>query len=87
MTRLTDGKKTVEITIHEWTGKGWTPDWSNDFFVVATLPYDAEKEAYIVDDVDWCIDQAMDWEQAAGDFYYDTDSENRKVEISIKTVR
>lgn len=87
MTRLTDGKKTAEITIHEWAGKGWTPDWSNDFFVVATLPYDTEKETYIVNDVDWCIDQAMDWEQAAGDFYWDIDTENRRVEISIKTVR
>lgn len=32
MTRLTDGKKTVEIEMMVWEGSGYTPDWSKDFF-------------------------------------------------------
>lgn len=36
MTRLTDGTRTAEITINEWDGSEYTPDWSNDFLRSAT---------------------------------------------------
>lgn len=73
MTRLTDGKKTVEIEMCDWTGSGWTPDWSADFFEVGGLKRDEERDAYIVNDVDYCVEQAEDWEKGKGDFYYDED--------------
>lgn len=56
MTRLSDGKRVVEITMNEWTGTGYTPDWSNDFFNVGCLPYDEENDYYIVDDIEYCIE-------------------------------
>ena len=40
----------------------YSPDWSNDFF-------DGAKD---VPDVDYCIEQARDWENGEGD-YYDPD--------------
>lgn len=62
MTRLTDGKRTVEITMRTWDGSGYGPDWSNDCFNISALEYDEEKEAYKVVDVEYCIDWAKSWE-------------------------
>lgn len=62
MTRFTDGKKTLEITMMVWNGSGYSPDWSNDCFNISSLEYDEEKEAYIVDDVDYLAEVARDWE-------------------------
>lgn len=73
MTRLTDGTRTVEIAMTEWTGSGYTPDWSNDFFQVGSLPYNEETETYAVPDVDYCIDMAQDWANAKGDYLDDKD--------------
>ena len=85
MTRLTDGKKTVEITMTNWDGNGWTPDWSNDFFVTGTLPYNDDSNTYVVPDVDYCVEQAMDWKANIGDYLdYDADPEevdNRTVDV------
>lgn len=58
--RLTDGKKTVEINIQRWNGSGYDPDWSNDYFEAGSLPYDEDKDARVVDNVDYCIDMAND---------------------------
>lgn len=74
MTRLTDGTRTVEIAMNEWTGSGYTPDWSIDFFQVGSLPYNEETEAYTVPDVCYCIEQAEDWAAAIGDFREDLDA-------------
>lgn len=73
MTKLTDGKKTVEITMKMWKYGQYTPDWSNDFFEVGGLEYDEELDAYKVNDVDYCIEQAEDWKNGVGDF---SDSED-----------
>ena len=83
MTRLTDGKITVEITMNEWTGNGYTPDWSHDFFAVGGLKYDDESDAYKVEDVEYCIDQARDWQNAVGDYleYDDVDTSDRNVDV------
>lgn len=84
MTRLTDKTRTVEITMHEWTGSGYSPDWSNDFFQIGALKYDADLEAYIVPDVEYCADQAEDWQRGIGDFSTDADPRdisNRSVMI------
>lgn len=57
--KLTDGTKTVEISIRRWNGSGYDPDWANDFFNAASLPYDEETDTYTVADVDYCIDMAQ----------------------------
>ena len=60
--KMTDGKKTVEITMKVWNdfNTGYSPDWSNDFFNAGILPYDEDEDLHIVDDVDYCIEQAED---------------------------
>lgn len=76
-----DGKK-VKITMREFTGTGYTPDWSEDFFVAGRLEKD-ESEAdtvYLVESVPYCIDQAIDWENGRGD-YADEDPEGRAVKV------
>ncbi len=56
--KITDGKKTVKIEIKRWNGSGYDPDWSNDYFVSSTLPYDEDTDTYTVEDVDYCIEMA-----------------------------
>lgn len=58
--KITDGRKTVEIEIKRWNGSGYDPDWSADYFNAGALPYDEAAAAYIVDDVDYCVDMAND---------------------------
>lgn len=77
--KITDGKSTVEISMHERKENGLSPDWSNDFFEAGGLPYDDDAMSYIVDDVKYCIDQAEDWKNRRGDFYYDESDVERLV--------
>lgn len=88
--RLYDGTKLVEIKMSNWTGTEYTPDWSQDFFEAGSLATDDEHDAYIVDDVDYCIDMANDWRNAEGDFYEpDADPEevkNRDVDVEYLEV-
>lgn len=82
MIRLTDKSKTVEITMCEWTGSGYTPDFSNDFFRIGGLQYNADLDAYIVPDVEYCAEQAEDWQLGRGDYADDAaacDISNRRV--------
>lgn len=60
--KITDGKRTVEIRMMIWQETGFSPDWSNDYFGAGQLPYDDETEAYTVQDVEYCIDAAREWE-------------------------
>ena len=83
MTRLSDGKRVVEITMNEWTGTGYTPDWSNDFFNVGCLPYDEENDYYIVDDIEYCIDQSKDCINCEGDYSDGIVNENSNLDINI----
>lgn len=80
--KLTDGKRTVEIIMIEWNGKRWAPDWSMDFFTAGQLA-DDETGASIVEDVYYCIEQAMDWKYNRGDYIDETevDPEDRLVII------
>ena len=76
MTRLTDGKRTLEITMNNWTENGGTPDWSADFFDVGCLHYNVDLDAYTVEDVEYCKCQAEDWMNNTGDYFdYDADPE------------
>ena len=66
--RLTDGKRTVEITMQEWAGNEYTPDWSADFFEAGGLPRIETGTARVVQNVGYCIEQANDWAAYRGDF-------------------
>lgn len=71
MIRLIDNSKAVEISIREWNEEnpGYGPDWSADFFEVGGLKtVDVPDLAYIVEDVDYCIEQANDMVAGEGDF-------------------
>lgn len=84
-TILTDGNKTAEIIMRTWSDFQWSPDYSNDFFEVGGLKeVDVFGElAYEVDDLNYCIMQAHDWEYKRGDFYDDgePDVDDRQVWI------
>ena len=89
MTRFTDGKNTLEITMHEWDSEQsqYRPSFEPDFFSVGSLPYDEERNVYTVPDVDYLADMANDWKDCKGDFSGDTVPENieRVVDIFIVT--
>lgn len=61
--KLTDGTRTVKIEMKVWQGSGYSEDWSNDFFESGSLEWDDFTNTYKVKDVDYCIDQAKEWEQ------------------------
>ena len=77
--KITDGKKTVEIRMMVWEGNGYSPDWCLDFFEAGSLPYNDETDTYTVDDVDYCIDQAMEWKETNEGFLGDIKTENNCV--------
>lgn len=80
--KLTDGRTTVKITMHEFDGVSLSPDWSLDFFDAGMLKYDEKADAYIVGNVGYCIDQAEDWAHARGDFAEEEiDPESRVVSV------
>lgn len=70
MTILTDNKHTVSITMAIWdsANRNYSPDFSGDFFNVGSLPYDDEADAYRVEDVYYCLDQAQNWAECIGDY-------------------
>lgn len=80
--KIYDGKKTVELKMCVWEGSGYSPDWSEDFFEAGSLDYDEEREAYRVESVDYCIEQAEDWAHSTGDFSMDAPNENNTVIIN-----
>lgn len=73
--KITDGKRTVEITMHTFDGASLSPDWSSDFFEAGGLPVDNETEAYMVESVDYCVSMAEDWKYGRGDFLEDEEVE------------
>ena len=73
--KITDGKKTVEIEIKRWNGNGYDPDWSIDYFVAGSLPYDDETDTYTVTDVDYCIEMANSTDDEGACCRYNEDGE------------
>ena len=73
MIKLKDNTRTIEISMREYRFDQLRPDWASDFYDVGLLPMDENSEAYIVEDVDYCIDMALDWKYARGDFQEDND--------------
>lgn len=85
MVVLIDNNKAVEISIREWDEEkpGYGPDWSADFFEVGGLEtVDNPEIAYIVDDVDYCIEQANDMVAGEGDFAEDGPQPNQVVDVT-----
>lgn len=78
---LTDGKRTVKITMQVEKRGRLLPDFSEDFFEAGLLMRNSNTGAYYVDDLEYCIDQAFDWQFHRGDFLDDSD-ESRVVYYS-----
>ena len=86
MTRLIDAQeRMIEIEMKVWKNGQYSPDWSNDFFEVGGLQRDEENDAYIVQDVDYCIEQAKDWEYSTGDYSMDEPNEGNTVFVDWLT--
>lgn len=67
MTYYYDGKTLAGI---ELTDKTTMISWTNDFFQCHRIEYieKYDKEAYIVEDVEYLIDYAKDFMEGRGDF-------------------
>lgn len=76
--KMTDGKKLVEVTMKIWNGSGYGPDWANEFFETAGLEFDGEVDAFMVNDVDYCIEQMEDWKNCANDYIDDEDPDGNR---------
>lgn len=83
MTNFTDGKRLLKIKMYECEGENRKPDFENDFFEVGGLEYDEEKNAYIVKDMEYLIEQAEDWKNGVGDYRRDEEEEERRREKEI----
>lgn len=71
------GNRLTEITMQTRN----EPDWSQDFFNAGTLRYDDTVEAFEVEDIDYCIEQAQDWKNGEGD-YYGEDTTGRNIDVT-----
>ncbi len=67
---ITDGKRTVGLSMWIWDGKNCSEELA-DVVMEMTVPRDPETGAHIVPDVQYCIDYAYDWRDFTGDFYND----------------
>ena len=86
MTAFTDdGKTVVQIGLYEHSVDSifQRVDFSCDFYEVGSLPYNEEIGAYVVDDVEYLIEQAEDWLNQRGDFRDDIVPEGKEREISV----
>lgn len=62
--KMTDGEKTIEITMKVWNDflDSYGFDFSYDFFDAGVLSLTDDQGAYIVGDVDYCLCAALEWE-------------------------
>lgn len=85
MIRLIDNNKAVKISIREWDDESsqYGPDWAADFFGAGGLKTVEDPElAYIVDDVDYCIEQADDMVAGEGDYSNCDPQPNQFVDVT-----
>lgn len=82
MKYLVDKHKAVEITM-EYFDDDWDERWvdiTDDFFADGNLHCTVTgTDVIIVDDVDYCIDQARDWEARRMDYSFDSTEFERMV--------
>lgn len=88
MVRLIDNSKAVEISIREWDEESheYGLDWSANFFTVGNMgsidgPEPDCIPVYIVEDVDYCIEQANDMVAGIGDFDISGPQPNQVVDV------
>ena len=79
MVKLFDNSHILEISMALFDGSNLSQDWSGDFFGVGNLEYNEELDAYKVNDIDYCIKQAEDWESFNGDYKYDIEINGERV--------
>lgn len=85
---LTAGKRYAEITIRTWNDDAqcYSPDWSNNFYDAGNLNHheieydDNVNTAFNVDDIDYCIEHAMDMANGRGDY----DEPSQDVDVDVK---
>ena len=85
---LTNGKRYADITIRTWNDDAqcYSPDWSNHFYDAGNLNHheieydDNVNTAFNVDDIDYCIEQAMDMANGRGDY----DEPSQDVDVDVK---
>lgn len=80
---ITDGKLRASVTMKEQRFGEW-PDgnYAFEFFGCGALKQDGAG-AYIVPDVDYCIEQAFDWLNHDGDYRGDENGNERMVDIVV----
>ena len=66
--KLRDANFKINLFMRNWTGNGWSRDLSEDFFEAGGLPVD-ENGFYLVNDVQYCVDQAEDYRMGRGNFF------------------
>lgn len=79
---MTDKKRTIDVKmLYRWEGETDPREWSNEFFEVGSFGivndpadfadytgyYSQDADLYIVQDLDYCIEQARDWLLVQGD--------------------
>ena len=79
---LTDGVKTVRIRMYRSDGMNLSPDFSLDFFSAGGLDYNDNTGVYRVQDVDYCVEQAMDCKYGRGDFS-DPDVDPEAIQVFV----
>lgn len=85
--KMTDGRRTVDITICRWNGNGYDPDWSRDYFsdvVVHGISYDIEKDLWTVRDVDYCIMMAMSTDEEGARCKWDEETETYIEDVDME---
>lgn len=68
MTRFTDGKRTIEITMETLSNH---QSFEEEFYEIGGLEYDEDTNTYKVADVDYLVEQAEDMYNREGDYSYD----------------
>lgn len=71
MTRITDGRRVVDVSMSIWDDyDGWSDDVSSRVYDKCCCgQYDPDRNMYIVQDVASAIDLANDWHDNTGSYY------------------
>lgn len=83
---ITDGRKVVEIEIRAMEDdyrKG--QDITGDLIIDDGYEYNRDLDMWIIDDVDYCVEQVKDMVDGQGDWLYDGPMEN--VDLTINPIR
>lgn len=81
--RFTDREKILEIEMRTFDGTSHGQDFSGEFFSSPNLTYNEYRDAYLVDDVDYLVEQAKDWKAGRGDFFECGAGENDDYFITV----